>query len=382
MKVFFSFTSDISVITFYLEYLKFLNSRGVELVVAANFRSEANVYEVEKTGATVINIPFYREPKPFYDLVALVSTMKAIKQTRPDIVVYATPKASLLTAIASSLLRVPRRIYQLWGMRLETAKGTMRRILLWSEKTIFHLSTEVISVSKSLSIVAMNLNLGTDIKIIGSGSSHGVNIHKFSNDKRKFIVPKEYSSALSRNEGSYFVTLIARLSRDKGVDTFIDSIRLLRQTSEAPVGVLVGEIEDQSISLMIEQAISEGIIIHIPQTEDVRPYMVYASVNSLPSLREGLPNVILEASAMGVPSVVSASTGCVDAVVHNVTGIILEQLDASSLAEAISDIASSPQKRLNMSKAGVNFVTKHFESQIVLAQNFEYLFGRTQVETN
>lgn len=368
MKAYFAITSDISVKTFYLDYLKFLNSQGIEVVLASNFRDRTTISLVEETGTVVAQIPFTREPNLTSDLEALIATYKSIKDERPDIVIYATPKASLLTSIASFFARVPRRIYQLWGLRLETSQGLMKFILVASEKVTFRLSTEVISVSHSLSARAKELKLGKIPAVIGFGSSHGVNIQKFHPDKGEFHSPTEYSEITKEIPQTIFVTLIARLSRDKGVDTFIQALREIRKHSPNLIGVLVGDVEDISISEEISIAVSEGLVIHVPHTKDVRPYLAHATINCLPSLREGLPNVILEASAMGIPSVVSAATGCVDAVVHEVTGIIVPLSDHIQLAVAIKKLVEDSSLRAKMSLNGIKYIQEHFLDTFVYQQ--------------
>lgn len=373
MKIFIAITSDISVKTFYLDYLRFLNSRGLDVVLASNFRDELSISQVEETGTTVSQIPFVREPNLRADFKALKATYRSIKTTRPDIVIYATPKASLVTSIAAYFARVPKRIYQLWGLRLETGRGIMKFVLVASEKVIFWLSTEVISVSQSLSSRANELKLGKNPLVIGFGSSHGVNLDKYHPHKEQFTTPPDYSTIRKINPQTHFVTLIARLSRDKGVDTFIEAIRFLRIDSPDIIGVLVGDLEDSTISDEISLAISEGLVIHVPHTNDVRPYLVHASINCLPSLREGLPNVVLEASAMGIPSVVTSATGCVDAVVNNETGLVVPISSHVELARAIKKLVEDSPLRARMSANGVKYVQERYLDTFVYEQNVDHI---------
>lgn len=373
MKLFIALTSEISVKTFYLDYLKFLCNKGINVTVASNFQDEATISLVRATGAEVSQIPFTRNPNVKADIAALIAVYKSIKHIKPDTVVYATPKASLLTSIASYVARVPKRIYQLWGLRLETGQGVMKFVLITSEKLIFQLSSKVISVSPSLSSRAVELKLGKKPIVIGYGSSHGVNVDKFFPDKTQFELPVEYLQFLHKNPDAHFVTLIARLSRDKGVDTFIEAMKSLRVTSPNIIGVLVGNLEDESIREMIDQSILEGNVIHIPHTDDIRPFLVHATVNCLPSLREGLPNVVLEASAMGIPSVVTTATGCVDAIVDQETGIMVPTSEQKVLSKAIETIISDDLLREKMSKSGLKLVQARFHDVTVYQQNYEYL---------
>lgn len=377
MKLFIALTSEISVKTFYLDYLKFLCNHGINVTVASNFQDEATISLVRATGADVSQIPFTREPNVKADIAALISVYKSIKHIKPDTVVYATPKASLLTSIASFVARVPKRIYQLWGLRLETGQGVMKFVLIASEKLIFQLSSEVISVSQSLSSRAIELKLGKKPKVIGFGSSHGVNVDKYFPDKTQFELPEEYVQFLRGNPDVHFVTLIARLSRDKGVDNFIEAMKSLRVSSPNVIGVLVGNLEDESIREMMDQAILEGNVVHIPHTDDIRPFLVHATVNCLPSLREGLPNVVLEASAMGIPSVVTAATGCVDAVVDQETGIIVPIHKPLELASAIKTLVEDNSLRMRLSSEGILRVNRHYLDKSVYRLNMENLLSES-----
>jgi glycosyltransferase involved in cell wall biosynthesis len=126
---------------------------------------------------------------------------------------------------------------------------------------------------------------------------------------------------------------------DKGVDLFLEAIEILRKNSENAIGILVGEVEDKRLLHAIQIAKEQSSIIHIPYIRDIRPYLKFAKINCLPSRREGLPNVVLEASALGIPNVVSDATGCVDSVINNETGFIIPSGSPKKLAESFEKLS-------------------------------------------
>lgn len=373
MKILIAITSESSVKTFYIDYLKYLNNQGLKVILASNFHESSTISLVEQTGTEISQIPFEREPNFKADLAALFAIYKSIKLTKPDIVIYATPKASLLTSIAACFALVPKRVYQLWGLRLEGQVGLTKFILWSAEKVTFSLSNVVISVSESLKEKAIQLHLGRQLNVIGRGSSHGVNLNRFSPLISPLPLPAVLQKLLNEKPDQHFVTLIARLSRDKGVDIFLDALELIKGNPDSPIGLLVGDIEDEFIADKISRFIEEGLVMHFPHVEDVRPFLQIATINCLPSIREGLPNVVLEASAMGVPSIVSNATGCVDSVIDGATGIILPANKPEILAKAITDTTKNTSLLTEMKINGLNFVQENYQDQIVYKNNYEFL---------
>ena len=116
-------------------------------------------------------------------------------------------------------------------------------------------------------------------------------------------------------------------------------------------------------------------MIALGQCDDVRPVYAVADVAVLPSLREGLPNVVLEASACGLPVVVTDSVGTRDAAVDGLTGRVVPTGDAAALAAALSEIISRPDRGRELGEAGRAWVHANFEKENVVRNHVDYLMS-------
>lgn len=372
MKVCFVITSSISVKTFYLGYLNFLKNHGLEVYVISNF--SGNLLKVEELEMlSFVDIDFSRGPNPFKDLIALTKLTKNLKRIQPDILIYATPKASLLAAISGYILQIKVRVYQLWGLRAEGEFGLAKRLLIYFERLIFRLSTVVTTVSQSLAEETQILNLGKRPLVIAKGSSHGVDLTNFNPSNTNVLVPEIYKELWGQNQQLQFITLIGRLSHDKGVDVFLKMIAELRKEFPNSIGVLVGPIEDEKIAPQINQEISNGNVVWVNFTEDIRGYLRFATINCLPTLREGLPNIVLESSALGTPSVTTNATGAIDSVIDGVTGFIVKKSDSKDLLKATKQLLNDPSLLSKMSIEGINFVSQNFSSEFVWNSHLTFL---------
>ena len=135
-----------------------------------------------REGAQWKMVPIEREIAPLADLVSLGRLIRLLWRVRPAMTEFSTPKAGCLGSVAAWLTRVPVRIYMLRGLKLETAKGLKRRVLLAAEKLAALCSHVVLCNSPSLRDRAVALGIAPASKLIvqGHGSSNGVNVKRFS----------------------------------------------------------------------------------------------------------------------------------------------------------------------------------------------------------
>jgi len=136
---------------------------------------------------------------------------------------------------------------------------------------------------------------------------------------------------------------IGRFLKDKGVGEFIEAARDLRARFPSARFQMIGSIEDHPKAIareIVETAAQQKIVELIGTTMDVRPFIADADCVVLPSYREGLPRVILEASAMARPVIATDVPGCRQAVVTGKTGLLCDSRSASALADAMSSFAA------------------------------------------
>lgn len=358
-------TVESTALAFYRGYLRYLVDRGWNVVVGANSSSDRLRVMAQEEGARFIHVNWKREPALFSDIYWLFKVAWILRKLRPNTVVSATPKAGLIGTLAATLARVPVRIYQLWGLRLETTKGLFRALLIMLEWLTSRVATQVVANSRSLARRFEVLGLAREgsVVVLGNGSSHGVDIDRFDPDVEVELDPQT-QKFLDENPANLTVVFVGRLHKDKGVDTLLSAVALAAKNGVSARLLLVGGDEGASLSCQIEE-LGEKVVHVVGRVEDVRPYIQNADILCLPSLREGFPNVVLEAASLGVPAVVSDATGVVDSVINEETGRIFPVGDAESLAEALRELAVDPEKIESLGKNARAWILQDFEQHYV-----------------
>lgn len=317
-------------------------------------------------GATLHTIAMRRDPSFLRDLVALVHWIRLLGQVRPGVVMVGTPKAGLLGSWAAWVVRVPRRIYLMRGLRLETAHGLLWTVLWLTERLACAFATDVVCVSPSLASRAAALRLApaSRLRVLGSGSSNGV-------DTREFVVPTPSQRSSSRRQldiqpDSRVIGFVGRIHADKGIDTLVDAVGRLGLGQPVTL-LLVGGVENSDLLARVRSALELSDIgaVILPHTDQIQQAYWAMDVLCLPSLREGFPNVVLEAAASGVPSIVSDATGCCDSVVEGRTGWRFSVGEAASLAEALYTALSDPGRLLRAGLAAREWVVQEFGRDLV-----------------
>lgn len=364
-------TMESTALSFYKGYVSFLREHSWEVSIIAK-SSGALERWAKSEGATAYNVDFKRNPSLIHDLRALLSTYLLLRKLNPTVLVSATPKAGLLGTLAGKLAGVPVRIYQLWGLRLESAVGWRRRVLSVLERVAIGTSTQCVANSESLVKVAEDFGLAPadSITVLGEGSSHGVDLEYFSSNVTP-NVDNETANFLESNRG-LIITFVGRLNTDKGVDTLIEAIKAVHAKGIAIALMLVGALEDARIAEMIAKA--PDFIYATGKVLDVRPYIAAADALCLPTLREGFPNVVLEAAALNVPAVVTNATGAIDSVVDGETGWVFPVSDAEALASIFIDVSDHKDLLIRRGARAKNRVEKDFEQYrmwSLQAQNIE-----------
>ena len=308
-------------------------------------------------------LPMQRDPSPLKDLVALVSWLRLLVRIRPDMVMLGTPKASLLGMLAAAIARVPSRLYLLRGLRGETTTGMRRKALFLLEKLTVSCAHSVIAVSRSLAtaFVAGGLAPADKVVVLGRGSSNGV-------DLDRFVVRPENSQPRA---DAPVVGFVGRLTMDKGLAVLIEAERLLLQSETEHSLLIVGGQDGLG---MDKQAWPAGArVTETGHVVDTAPFYAQMTLLVLPTYREGFPNVVLEASAAGIPVVTTNATGAVDSVIDHETGIITPVADARALADAIRLLLRDGELRESYGRAGRRLVEKHYDRQCVWALTEGYM---------
>ncbi len=322
-------------------------------------------------GVESVAIPMRREIAPLADLLSLLRLCWLIWRLKPDMTEFSTPKAGLLGSIAAVLCRVPVRVYFLRGLKLETCTGIKRRILLATEQIASACSHSVLCNSDSLRNRAIALGVAPEskLRLLGNGSSNGVDIERFHPG------PGSLRDRLDLPPDAHVVGFVGRLTRDKGVPELIEAFDAILAAKPDTHLLLVGwfDASEDALSSALRSRIENHPRIHYTgYVADTAPYYRMMDVMVLPTWREGFPNVVLEAAATGIPVVTTLATGSRDAVVPEVTGLLIPPGYPVAIRESVLQLLHNPQRRCRMGQAARAWVLDHYVNEHVLGLTAQY----------
>ncbi|MEM6525810.1 MAG: glycosyltransferase family 4 protein [Bacteroidota bacterium] len=353
--------------------LKFFNENGFKVYAAsADGKEIEDIKEREKI--THFVVPYTRIMSPFADLKALMLTFRLIKRLNPDIVHTHTPKAGLLGMIAAKLADVPHRLHTVAGMPLMEARGANRTILRLAEKVTYQMATGVYPNSYNLKKWIENQlkPKKTKIKVIGAGSSNGIDTSFFERStpilSQALIIRKE----LGISDSATVLVFVGRLVRDKGVNELVSVFDKIKEETHL---ILVGEFENQREPLekVTKQKIADTRNIHyVGFQPDIRAYLCVGDIFVFPSYREGFPNVVLQACAMELPCVVTDINGCNEIIKNEFNGLIVTPKDIISLEKQLLRLIKDVELRSQLSKRARQVALKYDQQEYWNALLAEY----------
>tara|TARA_R110002051_G_C8753075_1_gene500458 strand:+ start:3174 stop:4328 length:1155 start_codon:yes stop_codon:yes gene_type:complete len=299
----------------------------------------AEVTKIE--GVRTKGIDMTRKITPFKDLRAVWQLYTFFRKEKPAIVHTHTPKAGTLGLLAALLAGVPNRLHTIAGLPLMEATGKKRMLLNAVEKITYACATKVYPNSKGLDtfVKQEKFTKPSKLKVIGEGSSNGVNIEHF--DPALFYENDKNNLKNSLNIGADEIVLIflGRIVNDKGIHELVDAFVNVAAKFDN-VTLIIGGTPEKDLD-PIKPNTEELLNTH-PKIkmagwiEDVRPYLSIADVMVFPSYREGFPNVVMQAGAMGVPVIASDINGSNEIIISGENGVIVPVKNTELLEKAIT----------------------------------------------
>jgi glycosyltransferase involved in cell wall biosynthesis len=316
-------------------------------------------------GVESIAIPMRREMAPAADLLSLLRLCRLLWRLKPEMTEFSTPKAGLLGSMAAMLCGVPARVYFLRGLRMETSTGFTRRVLLAAERLAAACSHAVLCNSESLRNQALALGVASEskLRLLGKGSSNGVDVERFSPG------PGILRARLGLPSHAPVVGFVGRLTLDKGLPELVEAFDAILAVRPQAHLLLVGwfDTAEDALDCALRSRIKNHPRIHLTgYVDDTAPYYRAMDVMVLPTWREGFPNVVLEASASGIPVVTTICTGSRDAVVPEVTGLLIPPGYPAAISEAVLELLNNPERRCRMGKAARTWVLQNYVKDRVL----------------
>ncbi|MCG8749737.1 glycosyltransferase family 4 protein [Tenacibaculum finnmarkense] len=343
-----------------------MSGNGFEVVGVSSNGEQLQEVAIEEQ-IRVKAIEMSRKITPLQDLKSLWQMYWFLKKEKPEIVHSHTPKAGTIGMMAAKLAGVPYRLHTIAGLPLMEATGKKRYLLNVVEKLTYACATKIYPNSKGLYdfILEQKFTSKNKLKVIANGSSNGINIEHFNPKQVNEVVKTELKELLGIKHQDFVFIFVGRLVSDKGINELVSAFMQLNNKTEKSVKLLLVGSEERGLDPLDEKTImlinEDNNIISVGYQNDVRPYFSIADVLTFPSYREGFPNVVMQAGAMGLPSIVTNINGCNEIIEENINGFIIPVKNSDALYEAMLKMMLNSDMKLKARE----MIATRFEQKVV-----------------
>ena len=359
-------TVDLSLRYLLLNQLRAIRSAGYE--VSGISAGGPHVDTIEQAGIRHIEVPMTRRMSPIADLFSLLRLYRIMRRERFTIVHTHTPKPNLLGQLAARAAGVPVVISTVHGYYFHDGMSALaRRALITMEKLAARCSDLILSQSREDVETAIKEGIAprTRVELLGNG----IDLTRFD----RAAIPDGRLRALRRELGipdsARVIGFVGRLVAEKGIGQLMEAAREVIKRFPGAVFLLVGPSDpEKPDAIGPEWADRTGVghaFVFAGLRQDMPEMYALMDVFALPSHREGFPRAPMEASAMGVPCVVTDIRGCREAVEQDVNGLFVPARDSAALARAIIDLLSDPARAAQLGQGGLRMARERFDEKRV-----------------
>ena len=304
------------------------------------------------------------------DIKALWVLYRYFNKEKPDIVHTHTPKAGLIGMLAACLAKVPYRLHTVAGLPLMETAGLKRKILNLTERLTYQCAHHVYPNSKGLYefIIKNKFCPKHKLKMIGNGSSNGINTAYFSPNLYYPKQKEEFRNKTNIPFSDVIFCFVGRLVRDKGINELVHAFIEINKEYPNTKLLLVGPFERELDPLLPEtekEIQNHPNIISIGFQVDVRPYLVISDIFVFPSYREGFPNVVMQAGAMELPCIVTDINGCNEIIEDGVNGLIIPPKNEEQLQAKMQLLLKNLDLRNQLKQNARRMITSRYEQKMV-----------------
>lgn len=344
-------------------------------VVALSSPGESLDRVRNREGVRTIAVPMERHISLMKDLKALLAMIKTLRKERPYMIHSMTPKAGLLCMVAGKLIGVPVRIHTFTGLVWPTSTGLKRKILMLTDKLTCACATNIIPEGQGVKndLIAGKITK-KPLTVLGYGNVLGVDMEHFS---RRPEVLKLAEELKLQDESKFTFLFVGRIVKDKGINELVGAFKKLYSEYPDIRLILVGPYEDNldPISQESRDAISayaDIMAVGKKMGEELLAYYTVADCFVMPSYREGFPNTVLEAGAMGLASIVTDINGSREIIVDGENGMIVPPQNEDRLYHAMKVMLTSPADREKLAGKARKMIADRFEQSFVRKCLYEY----------
>lgn len=350
-------------IGFFAGLIPELKELGYDVVTVSSEGPEQKT--AEAAGAKAITVSMQRHISPLKDLWSLWQMIKVLRRERPDMVHSMTPKAGLLCMLAGKITGVPIRIHTFTGLVFPTSTGIKRRILMATDWLTCSCATHVNPEGEGVKNDLLNNGIThKPLQVLGYGNCQGINLEYFNPE----IESVRTKASKLRKEGVFTFIFVGRLVGDKGINELVDAFKQLNIEYPDTRLILVGPNE-QDLDPLEQKTINEIMlnpaIEAVGELSDIRSWLLASDAFVFPSYREGFPNVVIEAGAMGLPSIVTDINGSREIIIDGKNGIIIPSKNVKALYNAMKSFISHPEKISSMASVARELIESRYEQSFV-----------------
>lgn len=366
IKIIRATTVPISMVTFCKGILRELSEKYE--VVAISSPGESLERVAERECVRSIAVPMERLISLWRDIYSLIKLISVFRKEKPTMVHSMTPKAGLLCMIAGKLTGVPVRVHTFTGLVWPTSTGLKREILKMTDKITCACATHIIPEGEGVKSDLLSGNITKKpLNVLGFGNVMGVDMKRFSRRPEVMEIVEQKSL---RSPNRFTFLTIGRIVRAKGINEMVTAFQKLQVVDPNVRLILVGDYEDDLDPISDDTRIAirdnNGIEAVGRKTGDeLLAYYAAADCYVSASYREGFPNTVLEAGAMGLPSIVTDINGSREIIRNGENGIIIPSKNAEALFLAMKEMMTNHSAREMMVSNARKMIADRFEQGFV-----------------
>ncbi|MDE6234865.1 MAG: glycosyltransferase family 4 protein [Muribaculaceae bacterium] len=339
-------------------------------VVAVSSPEKALVEYGSAEGVRTVGVPMERHISPLRDLRSLWSMIRVFRKERPAMVHSMTPKAGLISMMAAWVCRVPVRIHTFTGLVFPTSTGLKQKILMFTDGLTCACATHVIPEGEGVKADLTNYGITRKpLRVLGHGNVKGIDLERFDPTREEVRAEAlRIRKELGISPDDFVFVFIGRLVGDKGINELVEAFGRLQKEHPEVRLILVGPEEAELDPLKGETMAEIGsndAISAVGRQSDVRPWYAVADAFVFPSYREGFPNCVIEAGAMGLPSIVTDINGSREIVLDGENGVVIPSKNSKALYDAMRDFVEDDDRRGRMAAKARELMASRFEQSYV-----------------
>ncbi|KQR92033.1 glycosyl transferase family 1 [Chryseobacterium sp. Leaf180] len=321
----------------------------------------------EREKVRTISIAMNRNISLLKDFHSLIKLFLLFKRENPQIVHSITPKAGLLSMMAGKMAGVPVRMHTFTGLIFPSKSGSMQKLLIMMDKLLCACATHIYPEGNGVKDDLIKYKITSKpLKVLANGNVNGIDLDYFNPDKFSENQLGDLKNRLKIDCKDFVFIFVGRLVKDKGINELVAAFSKVEIPNIKLL--LVGPLEEDLDPLLPEVLMEihkNEKIIQVGFQQDVRPYFAVAHALVFPSYREGFPNVVMQAGAMHLPSIVTDINGCNEIIVNEQNGLVIPVKDDNAILESMNRLVKDAQLYSYMKQNSRKMIADRYEQSVV-----------------